>query len=246
LSTKTRLVAVTHVSNVLGTVNPAAEIVARAHQAGAVVLLDGAQAVPHMPVDVRALDVDFYVFSGHKMFGPTGIGVFYGKAALLEAMPPWQGGGDMIDRVSFSGTTYNTIPHKFEAGTPHIAGAIGLGVAADYLSGLDLSAVHDYERDLLAYAEEKLLSVPGLTIIGRAPGKASVISFTLAGAHPHDVGALLDQQGVAVRTGHHCAMPLMERFGVSATTRASLAFYNTREDIDTLHRAILKARDLLS
>ena len=245
LGARTRLVSVTHVSNVLGTVNPVKKIAALAHARGAVVIIDGAQAVPHAKVDVRDLDADFYAFSGHKVFGPTGVGVLYGKAALLEAMPPWQGGGDMIEKVSFSGTTYNTIPHKFEAGTPNIAGVIGLGAAVDYVSHVGMDRIRDHEKELLARATEKLSAIPGLRIIGTAREKAAVISFTLEGAHPHDIGALLDQQGVAIRTGHHCAMPLMERFGVTATARASFAFYNTVEEVDVLAKSLLKAREIL-
>jgi cysteine desulfurase / selenocysteine lyase len=245
LTSKTRLVAVGHVSNALGTVNPLKDIIARSHAKGAVVSVDGAQAAPHLAIDVRDLDADFYAFSGHKMFGPTGIGVLYGKTALLEAMPPWQGGGDMIEKVTFAKTTYNELPYKFEAGTPHIGGAIGLGAAAEYILGIGLDRIHAYERELLACATEKLSAIPGLRIIGTAQDKAAVVSFTLEGAHPQDVGTLLDQQGVAVRTGHHCTMPLMERMGVTATARASFAFYNTPEEIDLLGKAILKARELL-
>ena len=245
LGPRTRLVSVVHVSNVLGTVNPVKEIAARAHARGAVVILDGAQAAPHASVDVRDLDADFYAFSGHKVFGPTGVGVLYGKAALLEAMPPWQGGGDMIERVSFSGTTYNEIPHKFEAGTPNIAGVIGLGAAVEYVSQVGMDRIRAHEGELLSRATEKLSAIPGLRLIGTARGKAAVISFTLEGAHPHDLGALLDQQGVAIRTGHHCAMPLMERFGVTAAARASFAFYNTIEEADFLVKSILKAREIL-
>ncbi|MEI7704776.1 MAG: cysteine desulfurase [Deltaproteobacteria bacterium] len=241
---RTRIVAVTQVSNALGTVNPVKEIVALAHARGVPALVDGAQAVPHMKVDVRDLDADFYVFSGHKMFGPTGIGVLYGKARLLEAMPPWQGGGDMILSVSFSGTRFNTIPYKFEAGTPDAAGAVGLGAAIDWLEGLDRSAVEAHERDLLAYATARLSEVPGLRVIGTAPGKAAVISFVMEGVHPHDVGTILDAEGVAVRAGHHCAQPLMERFGVPATVRASMALYNTREDVDQLIQGLGRVREM--
>ncbi len=241
---RTRIVAVTQVSNALGTVNPVKEIVALAHARGVPALVDGAQAVPHMKVDVRDLDADFYVFSGHKMFGPTGIGVLYGKARLLEAMPPWQGGGDMILSVSFSGTRFNTIPYKFEAGTPDAAGAVGLGAAIDWLEGLDRSAVEAHERDLLAYATARLSAVPGLRVIGTAPGKAAVISFVMEGVHPHDVGTILDAEGVAVRAGHHCAQPLMERFGVPATVRASMALYNTREDVDQLIQGLGRVREM--
>ena len=241
---RTRIVAVTHVSNVLGTVNPVKEIVALAHSRGVPVLVDGAQAMPHGRVDVKALDADFYAFSGHKMFGPTGVGVLYGKAKVLEAMPPWQGGGDMILSVSFSGTKFNTIPHKFEAGTPDAASVVGLGAAVDWLSGLDHAAVAAHERDLLDYATRRLLEIPGLRIVGTAPGKAPVVSFVMDGVHPHDVGTILDREGVAVRAGHHCAQPLMERFGLPATVRASMALYNTREDVDQLVRGLQRVREM--
>jgi cysteine desulfurase/selenocysteine lyase len=244
LGPRTRIVAVTHVSNALGTVNPVKEIVALAHARGAVALVDGAQAMPHMRVDVRDLDVDFSVFSGHKMFGPTGIGVLYGKARLLEAMPPWQGGGDMILSVSFAGTKFNTIPYKFEAGTPDAAGAVGLGAAVDWLAGIDLAGAAAHERDLLDYATRRLQEVPGLRIVGTAPGKAAVISFVMDGVHPHDVGTILDREGVAVRAGHHCAQPVMERFGVPATVRASFALYNTREDVDQLVQGLRRVREM--
>jgi cysteine desulfurase/selenocysteine lyase len=244
LSDRTRLVAVTHVSNALGTVNPVREIVAAAHAAGAVALVDGAQAVPHGAVDVRALDADFYAFSGHKVYGPTGIGVLYGKRALLDAMPPWQGGGDMIRSVSFEGSTWNDLPWKFEAGTPDISGAIGLGAALAWFSALPAEAVAAHEADLLSYGTEALRGVPGLRLIGTAPEKTSVLSFTLEGVHPHDVGTLLDLEGVAVRTGHHCAQPVMARFGVPATTRASLAVYNVREDLDALVRGLERVREV--
>ncbi len=241
---RTRIVAVTHVSNALGTVNPVREIVRLAHSRGVPVLVDGAQAVPHVPVDVKDLDADFYAFSGHKMFGPTGIGVLYGKAAILESMPPWQGGGDMILSVSFSGTKFNTIPYKFEAGTPDAAGAVGLGAAVDWLEGLDRKGALAHEHDLLAYATRRLQEIPGLRIIGTAPGKAAVVSFVMDGVHPHDVGTILDREGVAVRAGHHCAQPLMERFGVPATVRASMALYNTREDVDQLVRGLHRVREM--
>ena len=243
---RTRIVAVTHVSNALGTVNPVKEITALAHSRGVPVLVDGAQAMPHMRVDVRELDADFYVFSGHKMFGPTGIGVLYGKAKLLEAMPPWQGGGDMILSVSFEGTKFNTIPYKFEAGTPDAAGAVGLGAAVDWLEGLDREGAEAHERDLLAYATRRLQEIPGLRIIGTAPGKAAVISFVMEGVHPHDVGTILDREGVAVRAGHHCAQPLMERFGVPATVRASMALYNVPADVEALVRALHEARRIFA
>jgi len=241
---RTRMVAVTQVSNALGTVNPVKEIVRIAHARGVPVLVDGAQAMPHMKVDVRDLDADFYVFSGHKMFGPTGIGVLHGKAKILEAMPPWQGGGDMILSVSFEGTKFNTIPYRFEAGTPDAAGAIGLGAAVDWLEGLDREGAEAHERDLLAYATRRLEEIPGLRIIGTAPGKAPVISFVMEGVHPHDVGTILDREGVAVRAGHHCAQPLMERFGVPATVRASFALYNTREDVDQLVLGLHRVREM--
>lgn len=234
LGARTKIVAVTHVSNALGTVNPVAEICTMAHKHGAVVLVDGAQAVPHLRVDVQELDCDFYALSAHKMYGPTGIGVLYGRAELLEAMPPWQGGGEMILSVSFEKTTYNELPYKFEAGTPNIAGAIGLGEAIDYLGTLSEEAVTAHERDVLAYADQALSSIAGLTIIGRAEHKIGVHSFTLAGIHPHDIGTILDHEGVAVRTGHHCAQPVMAHFGVPATARASFGIYNSREDVDRL------------
>jgi cysteine desulfurase/selenocysteine lyase len=241
---RTRIVAVTQVSNALGTVNPVKEIARLAHARGVPVLVDGAQAVPHARVDVRDLDADFYVFSGHKMFGPMGIGVLYGKARLLEAMPPWQGGGDMILSVSFSGTKFNTIPYKFEAGTPDAAGAVGLGAAVDWLEGLDREGAEAHERDLLEYATARLQEIPGLRIIGTAHDKAAVISFVMEGVHPHDVGTILDREGVAVRAGHHCAQPLMERFGVPATVRASMALYNNREDVDQLVRGLHRVREM--
>ncbi|GAB6050501.1 cysteine desulfurase [Hydrogenophilus islandicus] len=245
ITPRTRLVAVTHVSNALGTINPVAEVVAIAHARGVPVLVDGAQAVPHMPVDVQALDVDFYCFSGHKLFGPTGIGVLYGKKAHLEMMPPYQGGGDMIRTVSFEQSTFAPAPQRFEAGTPDIAGAIGLKAAIEYLEGLDRQAAMRYEEQLLAYATERLQSVPGLTLVGTAREKAAVVSFTIAGVHPHDLGTIVDRYGVAIRVGHHCAMPVMTFFGVPATARASFAFYNTVEEIDQLVDALRHARDLL-
>ncbi len=244
LSDRTRLVAVTHLSNALGTINPVRQIVEIAHRRSIPVLVDGAQAVPHTQVDVQELDCDFYTFSGHKMYGPTGIGVLYGKLEKLEAMPPYQGGGDMISSVTFERTTYNRVPHKFEAGTPHIAGAIGLGAAIDYVTSLGLEAIARHEHDLLVYATEAVSSIPGLRIIGTAREKASILSFVLDGIHPHDIGTILDQEGVAIRAGHHCAQPLMERFGVPATARASLALYNTREDVDSLARALDKVREV--
>ena len=234
LTHRTRLVALVHVSNSLGTINPVHDVIALAHEHGVPVLVDGAQAVPHMPVDVQALDCDFYCFSSHKMFGPTGIGVLYGRATHLEQMPPWQGGGDMIRSVTFEKTTFAPIPAKFEAGTPHIAGVVGLGAAIDYLNALDWEAVAAHERDLHAYAVRRLAEVPGVTLYGTAQEKAAVLSFTVEGAHAHDVGTVLDREGVAVRTGHHCTQPVMDFFGVPATARASCALYNTREDVDAL------------
>ncbi|MDD2929409.1 MAG: cysteine desulfurase [Sideroxydans sp.] len=242
LNEHTRLVAVTHVSNSLGTINPVAEIVAQAHRHGVPVLLDGAQAVSHLPVDVQALDCDFYAFSGHKLYGPTGIGVLYGKAALLEAMPPYQGGGDMIRSVSFAETNYNSLPYKFEAGTPNIAGAIGLGVAIDYLESFGWDELHAHEQSLLTYAMHAMSEIHGLTIIGNAREKISILSFVLDGIHPHDIGTILDREGVAIRTGHHCTMPLMERLGLPATARASFALYNSRHDVDVLVNAIHQAQ----
>jgi cysteine desulfurase/selenocysteine lyase len=244
LSDRTRLVATAHVSNALGTVLPVREIVALAHARGVPVLFDGAQAVPHAAVDVRALDCDFYAFSGHKMYGPTGIGVLYGREALLAEMPPWQGGGDMILSVSFEGTSYNQLPFKFEAGTPNISGAVGLAAAIDYLGGIGLERIAAYERGLLAHATARLSAIDGLTIVGTAAHKASLVSFTLAGVHPHDLGTILDQEGIAIRTGHHCAMPVMEFFGLPATARASFALYNSRAEIDRLAEAVAAARAL--
>ncbi len=246
LTDRTRIVACAHVSNALGSVLPVREITRLAHARGAVVLVDGAQAVPHQAVDVAQLGCDFYAFSAHKMYGPTGIGVLVGRESLLEAMPPWQGGGDMILTVSFEKTTYNELPFKFEAGTPNISGAIGLGAAIDYIASLGIDHIHAHEQRLLQVATEKLLRVPGLTIVGTAPGKAAVISFTLEGIHPHDLGTILDSEGVAVRTGHHCAMPVMEFFGVAATARASFACYSRESDIDALVRALGKAREVFS
>jgi cysteine desulfurase / selenocysteine lyase len=238
---KTKFVSVTHVSNALGTIVPVKEIVALAHQRGIPVLLDGAQAVPHLQVDVQELGCDFYAFSGHKMFGPTGVGVLYGRDELLEKMPPYQGGGDMISLVTFEKTHYNVLPYKFEAGTPHISGGIGLGAAIDYLQALDWRGLAAHEDALLRYATESLLSIDGLKIIGTAKEKAGVLSFVFDHIHAHDIGTILDQDGVAVRSGHHCAMPVMQRFGVPATTRASFAFYNTIEEIDVLIKAIHRA-----
>jgi cysteine desulfurase/selenocysteine lyase len=244
LSPRTRLLAVGHVSNALGTVNPVKRIVEMAHARGVPVLVDGAQGVPHMRVDVGDLDCDFYAFSGHKMYGPSGIGVLYGKAALLEAMPPFHGGGDMILSVTFEKTTYNVLPYKFEAGTPNIAGAIALGAAVDYLTNLDMDQVAAHEQELLTYATDALSRVPGLRFIGTARHKAGVLSFVLEGVHPHDMGTVLDYEGIAIRTGHHCAQPVMDRFGVPATARASLGIYNTREEIDMLVRGLLKVTEM--
>lgn len=242
LDSRVKMVSLVHVSNALGTVNPIEDVIQMAHRVGAKVMVDGAQAVAHWPIDVQALDVDFYAFSGHKLFGPTGIGALYGKLALLEQMPPFMGGGEMIETVSFSGTTYNKVPFKFEPGTPNIAGAIGLAAAIDYLNALDREALAEHEDDVLNYAVAKAEQCDGLTIVGQAHQRAGVLSFVLEGAHPHDVGTLLDQQGVAVRTGNHCAMPIMERLGVPGTVRASFAFYNTRDDVDALFLAIEKIR----
>jgi cysteine desulfurase / selenocysteine lyase len=244
LNPKTKLVAVSHVSNALGTVNPVKRLIDLAHARRIPVLVDGAQAAPHFKIDVRDLDCDFYVFSSHKLFGPTGFGVLYGKRALLEKMPPYQGGGDMILSVTFEKTIYNALPYKFEAGTPHIAGAIGMAQAINYLAGVGLDAIMAYEADLLAYATRRLAAIPGVKLIGTAEEKAGVISFVMDNAHAHDVGTILDQEGVAVRTGHHCAMPIMERFAIAATARASLAFYNTKEEIDTLVKGIHKVREV--
>jgi cysteine desulfurase / selenocysteine lyase len=244
LGPRTKLVAITQVSNALGTVTPIKEIIGLAHQQGVPVLVDGAQAVPHQPVDVRDLDCDFYVFSGHKAYGPTGIGVLYGKEQWLERMPPFQGGGDMIKSVTFEKTTYNELPYKFEAGTPHIAGAVGLAAGLEYIAGLGLDQIRDYEHELLAYGTELLSAIPGVRLIGTARHKAAVLSFVLDRVHAHDLGTILDQQGVAVRAGHHCAMPVMQRFGVAATARASMAFYNTRAELETLAAAIERAREI--
>ena len=238
LGARTRLVAVTHVSNALGTVNPVEHLIARAHSAGAVVLVDGAQAVPHMPVDVRALDCDFYVFSSHKTFGPTGVGVLYGRHELLESMPPYQGGGEMISAVTFEKTTFREPPARFEAGTPNIAGAIGLGAAVEYLEHLGRDAIMAYERDLLSYGTAALAEIPQVRLIGTAGEKAGILSFVLKDIHPHDVGTVLDTLGIAIRSGHHCAQPVMQHFGVPATCRAALAFYNTHEEIDALAAGI--------
>jgi cysteine desulfurase/selenocysteine lyase len=244
LSERTRLVALGHVSNAIGTVNPAEEIVRLAHARGVPVLLDGAQAVAHVPVDVQALGCDFYAFSGHKIFGPTGIGILYGRAELLDRMPPWQGGGDMISSVTLEEVSYNTPPAKFEAGTPNISGAIGLAAALDYYTMLDRAAAHAHEDGLLAYADERLSAVPGVRVIGRGVKRTSIASFVMDEVHPHDVGTIVDGEGVAIRTGHHCCQPLMMRLGVPATARASLAFYNTEEEIDRLAAGLERVREV--
>jgi cysteine desulfurase/selenocysteine lyase len=246
LSEKTRIVALTHVSNALGTINPIQKLTRQAHEAGAVVLVDGAQSVAHGPIDVQSLGCDFFAFSGHKLYGPTGIGVLYGREALLEAMPPWQGGGDMIRTVSFEGSTWNALPYKFEAGTPHIAGVVGLGAAIDYLDAIGLHAISAHEQALLALATQRAHSQPGMRIIGNATDKAAIMSFELDGIHPHDVGTILDSAGVAIRTGHHCAMPVMQFFDVPATARASFGLYNTAEDINALFDAITKTQSLFA
>ena len=246
LGPRTKLVSVAHVSNALGTINPVRKIVELAHGRSVPVLIDGAQAAPHRAVDVRELDCDFYAFSGHKVFGPTGTGVLYGKARLLEAMPPYQGGGDMISSVTFEKTIYNVIPYKFEAGTPNIAGVVGLGAALDYLNAVGLENIAAYEMELLDYATKAISQIPGVRIIGTAKEKAGVISFVMDGIHPHDAGTVLDQEGIAVRTGHHCAQPVMQRFGVPATTRASLAFYNTKEEVDVLVEGIHRVKEIFA
>jgi cysteine desulfurase / selenocysteine lyase len=246
LGPRTRLVAVTHVSNALGTINPVRKIIEMAHQHGALALIDGAQAVPHLKIDVQALDADFYAFSGHKLYGPTGIGILYGKSKLLNAMPPYQGGGDMIRTVTLEKTTYNDLPYKFEAGTPNIAGGIGMGAALDYVTRIGLDKIAAYEHELLVYGTEALERIPGLRLIGTAREKAAVLSFVIDGIHPHDIGTVLDRQGIAVRTGHHCAQPVMDWFHIPATTRASLAFYNTREEIDALVAGLTKVKEVFS
>ncbi len=244
LSMKVRMLALGHVSNALGTINPVREIIEWAHEQDVPVLLDGAQAVPHMAVDVQELDCDFYAFSGHKMFGPTGTGVLYGRESLLDAMPPWQGGGDMILEVRFDGTIYNELPYKFEAGTPNIGGVVGLGAAVDYLQGIGMERISAHEAALLAYLSERLAGIDGLRLIGTAPYKAAVQSFLVGDIHPHDLGTILDHQGVAIRTGHHCAMPVMQYFSIPGTARASLALYNEPGDVDRLVSAIRKAQEI--
>jgi cysteine desulfurase/selenocysteine lyase len=246
LTPRTKLAAVSHVSNALGTVNPVKTFIALAHARGVPVLVDGAQAAPHLPIDVQDLGCDFYAVSGHKMYGPTGIGALYGTEAWLEKLPPYQGGGDMISSVTFEKTTYNVLPWKFEAGTANIAGGIGFGVAVDWLSGVGLAAVAEHEHDLLVHGTRKLSAIPGLTIIGRAKEKAAVISFVLENVHPHDIGTILDGEGIAIRTGHHCAQPVMDRFGLSATARASFGLYNTRSEVDALATAIEKVREVFA
>lgn len=244
LSLRTRLVALVHISNALGTINPVRQMIELAHQQDIPVLLDGAQAIAHTPIDVQHLNCDFYAFSGHKLYAPTGIGVLYGKAGLLRAMPPYHGGGDMISQVSFSKTVYKDIPYKFEAGTPHIAGVIGLGAALDYLNQLGLAQIATYEHELLAYATAAITEIPGIRIIGTAKNKASILSFTMANAHPHDIGTILDHQGIAIRAGHHCAMPVMDFYQVPATARASFAFYNTKAEVDIFINGLKKVQEI--
>jgi cysteine desulfurase/selenocysteine lyase len=245
LSPRTRIVSVVHLSNALGTINPVADIVRLAHRVGALALVDGSQAAYHMPVDVAAMDADFYAFTGHKVYGPTGIGVLYGREKVLQATPPFMGGGDMISSVTFERSTWNELPYKFEAGTPHIAGAVGLGAAIDYIREIGFDAIAPHEKALLDYGTAQLQTVPGLRLIGTAPQKASVLSFVMAGIHPHDIGTVVDREGVAIRTGHHCAQPVMDRLGIAATARASLAMYNTKEDIDALVAALSRVQALL-
>jgi cysteine desulfurase/selenocysteine lyase len=246
LNPRTKLVSIVHLSNSLGTINPIEQIVSIAHRHKVPVLVDGAQSAPHMPIDVRKLGCDFYVFSGHKFYGPTGIGVLYGKSELLEAMPPYEGGGDMIKSVTFEKTIYNSLPYKFEAGTPNIAGAIGLGAAIDYVTNIGLDRIAAYEQDLLEYGISGLSSISGLRLIGTAREKAGILSFVLDGIHPHDIGTILDTEGIAIRAGHHCTQPLMDRLGLSATARASLAFYNNKEDIDSLVNGVRRAQEVFS
>ncbi len=246
LGPKTKFVAIAHVSNALGTINPVRKMIEMAHRRNVPVLVDGAQAAPHVLIDLQALDCDFYVFSGHKLYGPTGIGVLYGKRKLLEAMPPYQGGGDMISSVTFEKTLYNKLPYKFEAGTPDVSGAIALGAAIDYVSNIGLDRIAAHEDKLLAYATHALSSIPGLRLIGTAKAKAAVLSFVMENIHPHDIGTVLDQQGIAIRTGHHCAQPLMQRFGVEATARASFALYNTQEEVDALVAGIHKVQEVFA
>ncbi|MFT6982566.1 MAG: cysteine desulfurase/selenocysteine lyase [Crocinitomicaceae bacterium] len=245
LSEKTKLVSVTHISNTLGTINPVEEIITAAHAVGAKVLLDGAQSIQHMKVDMQALDCDFYTFSGHKVFGPTGVGILYGKKDILNAMPPYQGGGDMIAKVTFEKTTYNELPHKFEAGTPNISGGICLGTAIDYLSSFDIDELEAYEQELVEYAETEIKKIEAVRIVGTAKKKTSVVSFVVEGTHPFDIGTLLDKQGIAVRTGHHCTQPLMDFFEIPGTVRASFAFYNTKEEIDIFITALKRSVKML-
>jgi cysteine desulfurase/selenocysteine lyase len=246
LTKRTRMVAVVHLSNALGTINPVRQVAEMAHAAGALVLVDGAQSAAHLPVDVQEIGCDFFAFSGHKLFGPTGIGVLWGREALLDRMPPWQGGGDMIGTVAVEGSTWAPLPAKFEAGTPHIAGAVGLHTAIDFLAGFDMAAVRAHEHDLLAYATERVGSIPGVRLVGTAREKASVLSFTVEGVHPHDLGTVLDAEGICIRAGHHCAQPLMRRFGLVATARASFSLYNTRDDVDALAAGVEKAKEMLA
>jgi cysteine desulfurase/selenocysteine lyase len=245
LNDKTKLVAITHVSNTLGTINPVKEIIALAHQNGTPVLIDGAQSVPHMRVDVRNLDADFYTFSAHKMYGPTGVGILYGKKEWLNKLPPYQGGGDMIKAVTFEKTTYNDLPHKFEAGTPNIAGGIVMGGLIDYLEKIDWEQVAKHEEELLSYATSQIKEIQGIRIVGQAKHKAGVLSFVHESIHHYDLGTLLDQMGIAIRTGHHCTEPLMERMGVTGTARASFAFYNTREEVDYFIKSLKRALTML-
>jgi cysteine desulfurase/selenocysteine lyase len=246
LNDRTKIVSIVHLSNSLGTLNPVREIIAKAHARGAVVMVDGAQWVAHGPTNVRELDADFYAFSGHKLYGPTGIGVLYGKVELLEAMPPYQGGGDMISSVTFEKTTYNKVPHKFEAGTPDMSGAVGLRAALEYMQNLGMENIAAYEHELLTYATGVVSAIPGVRLIGTAREKAGVLSFVMDGIHPHDIGTILDQEGIAIRTGHHCAQPVMERFGIDATARASFGVYNTKEEIDALVRGIQKVQEVFA
>ena len=245
LSPRTKIVSIAHVSNALGTVNPIRQIVRLAHQRGIPVLVDGAQAAPHLQIDVQDLDCDFYAFSGHKIYGPTGIGVLYGKAELLEEMPPYQGGGDMISSVTFEKTIYNKVPHKFEAGTPDISGVIGLGAAIAYIDSLGIASIAEHEDELLSYATAQLEKIPGIRLVGTAREKVGALSFVMEGVHPHDIGTILDQEGIAVRTGHHCAQPIMDRFGIPATVRASFGLYNTKAEIDSLAAGIEKVKEIL-
>ena len=244
MSDKTKIVAITHISNALGTITPIAEIIGIAHERGVPVLVDGCQAAPHVALDMQVLDADFYVFSGHKIYGPSGIGVLYGKAALLETMPPYQGCGEMIDVVTFEKTTYADLPFKFEAGTPHISGAIGMGAAIEYINGIGLENIAAHENDLLTYGTEKLSEINSLNLVGTAPEKAAILSFVLETVHPHDVGTILDREGIAVRTGHHCAQPVMDRFDIAATIRASIGMYNTREEIDVLVAGLGRVQEI--